>query len=311
MNLKFLGAVSLIGLLLTSCLKDEGYEDGEYGLGEIEGKALITIPFAKNAQNAVALELKDEMQEIELFSANYDFVNPAPEDITITLEKNDALVPAGFVVLPPSVYTITSYDVVIPKGQRLSSVLKMKLNTVTLDPNSAYAIGFSIKSVSKSGVIIASNLRNVLFTITLKNKYDGVYTVNGPLVDAANASITQWPNWTAHLVTTGPSSVVVVDMSYTGFEAHPIKAAGASSYYGTFGMEFHFDPATDKIIRVTSPYEPAANTRYAEIDPSGLNFWDPATKNIQVKYFMFQPSVIASGPRVRFDETYTYVGPRP
>ena len=310
-NLKFLGALSLISVLMISCLKDKGFEDGEYGLGEIEGKELITIPFAKNAENAVALELKDEMQEVDLFSANYDFESPAPQDITVTLERNDALIPTGFLLLPSSVYTIPTYDVVIPKGQRLSSVLKMRINTVTLDPAEAYAIGFSIKSVSKSGVTIASNLRNVLFTISLKNKYDGVYTVNGPLVDVANASITQWPNWTAHLVTTGPSSCVVVDMTYTGFEAHPIKAAGASSYYGAFGMEFHFDPATDKIIDVTSPYAPAANTRDAEIDPSGLNFWDPATQDIKVKYFMMQPSVVASGPRVTFDETFTYKGPRP
>ena len=309
-NLKFLGALSLISVLMTSCLKDKGYEDGEYGLGEIEGKELITIPFAKNAENAVALELKDEMQVVELFSANYDFASPAPQDITVTLEKNDALIPAGFLQLPANVYTIQTYDLVIPKGQRLSSVLKMNINTGTLDPNEAYAIGFSIKSVSKNGVTIASNLRDVLFTLSLKNKYDGEYTVNGPLVDALNASITQWPNWKAYLVTTGPTSCVVIDMSYTGFEAHPIKSGGASSYYGSFGMEFHFDPATDKVIDVTSPYAPAANTRDAEIDPSGLNFWDPATRNIKVKYFMMQPSLIA-GPRVTFDETFTYVGPRP
>jgi hypothetical protein len=151
----------------------------------------------------------------------------------------------------------------------------------------------------------------VLFTISLKNKYDGEYTVNGPLVDAANAAITQWPNWKAYLVTTGPTSCMVFDLTYTGFEAHPIKSGGASSYYGSFGMEFHFDPVTNKIIDVTSPYEPAANTRYAEVDPSGLNVWDPVTHNIKVKYFMFQPSVVASGPRVSFDETLTYVGPRP
>jgi hypothetical protein len=56
--------------------------------------------------------------------------------------------------------------------------------------------------------------------------------------------------------------------------------------------------------------QPASNGRYAQLDPTGVNTWDPVTKTLKVKYFMFQPSVIAVGPRVSFNETFTYVGVR-
>ena len=91
---------------------------------------------------------------------------------------------------------------------------------------------------------------------------------------------------------------------------HQILSGPDWSYYGSFGMEFTFDPNTDQVVSVTNPYgQPSGNGRSAALDPSGTNLWDASTKNLSVKYWMDQPSVITPH-RVSFDELYTYKGPR-
>jgi hypothetical protein len=49
-----------------------------------------------------------------------------------------------------------------------------------------------------------------------------------------------------------------------------------------------------------------------KIDPSGANKYDAATKTIQFKYWMIQPSLVPTPPNIRvfFDEKWTYKGAR-
>ncbi|MEY3436590.1 MAG: hypothetical protein RL335_1046 [Bacteroidota bacterium] len=305
--------IALAMLSLTSCLKDEGFENGTYGLNGIGG-SFVSVPASASNPVALSLESASGDQDMTLFTVNYESAEKAPEDIKVTLAKDDAAAGtlAGATLVPASVLTFSAGEpsVTVAKGTRVSSAFKCKINTSTLDPNKAYALAFTIKSVSKSGVGIPSNLKTVIYKIALKNKWDGVYTVTGPVTDVANATITQWNGWTAYLETTGPNTCAVRDMSYTGDIFHPIKAGGASSYYGAFGMIVTFDNATNKVTKVESPYVPAANTRYAEI-AAGFDSNGTPKKSIRVKYYMFQPSVVPlPSPRVTFDETWTYVKPR-
>jgi hypothetical protein len=251
-----------------------------------------------------------------LFQANYENVNKAPEDIVVNFTPDAAAVAAvaGLNALPAGTvtYASASPSVTIAKGTRVSPAFTCQINTGSLDPTKAYGLAFTISSVSKTGVSIPKNLKTVIYKIALKNKYDGVYKVTGPMTDAASASLTQYmPSWTAYLETTGPNSVAVRDMTATGGIFHPIMSGGAPSYYGSFGMVVTFNSATNIATDMVSPYEPAGNTRTARLDPNFTSSWDPTTKNIRIKYFMFQPSLgYANTPRVVFDETWTYQGPR-
>lgn len=301
-------------LSLTSCLKDKGFEEGTYGMTGFESGSFVSAPAASKNPNAMALESKTGNQPLNLFTVNYENVDKAPEDIKVTFVKDDAAITAlgGLTLLPASVLTFGSGapEVTIPKGARVSPAFQCQINTGILDPLKSYGLAFTISSVSKSGVNIPSNMKTVIYKITLKNKWDGVYTVTGPVTDAAVPTITQWDGWTANLETTGPNTCAVRDMSYTGDIYHPIKNSGSSSYYGTFGMIITFDPATDKVTKVESPYVPAANTRYAEV-AAGFNSFGVAKKSIRVKYYMFQPNTVAlPNARTTFDETWTYVKSR-
>jgi hypothetical protein len=90
-------------------------------------------------------------------------------------------------------------------------------------------------------------------------------------------------------------------------------AADAISYYGSFGLILTFDPLTNKVASVTNYYgQPAGNSRYAQLDASGANVYDPGTKTVTIKYNMCQPSVVTVAPFIRttWDEVWTYKGAR-
>jgi hypothetical protein len=315
LNKNWMMLIAAISVLLPSCLKDKDNEDRLNGPQNTEGQEWVSIPKGtKSTGNVLAIEAKSEPQDVNLFQVSYDFVTPAPSDFTTTLAVNNALVTdPNAIVLPTNAYTVPALDVAFTKGNRLSSMFKIVLNTDLLpDPTAVYGVGFTISSVSKAGVQIPSNLKNVLFYFTVKNKYDGEYEVTGTMVDAARADLTGYFPMKYHLITAGAKVVDGFDPVIWEDYFIPIRAGTALSGYGAFCPIFTFD-ANDKIVTVTNIYgQPAGNGRYAQVDPSGVNSWDPATKTIKVKFFMFQPAAVPlPDPRVRFDWTMTYKGPRP
>ena len=124
-----------LSFAFTSCLKDEGYDNGTYGaVRNTEGKEFVTIPVAAKNPNSLGLESKSGAQNIDLFAASYDYVNPAPEDITATVTLNNDLVTKAdptVTILPASTYTLPSNSITIPKGSRVSGQFVLSLNTST------------------------------------------------------------------------------------------------------------------------------------------------------------------------------------
>jgi Domain of unknown function (DUF1735) len=215
-------------------------------------------------------------------------------------------------------------------------------NATLLNPSSLYGLGFTITSVSADGKI--SYQKSVVVEIGAKNSWDGVYAVTGPMTDVAVPTLTQFNDptwdvfeannggaWQLRLVTTGAAECEAYDWTYTGWVAHPILSAGAVSGYGGFGLVVRFDPTTNTVASVHNwygdptrgpsnsfgnpatgsgaPNYAASNTRRAVLDPTGQNAVQ-GNKDILIKYLMIQPSVVPSGPRTTFDETWKYIGPR-
>ena len=218
-------------------------------------------------------------------------------------------------------------------------------NATLFNPSSLYGLGFTILTADANGKI--STQKSVVVEIGAKNNYDGIYAVTGPMVDLTNATLIQWNDpaypdpfplanggaWEAHLVTSGAATVYVLDNTIWGCSGHPIKSAGANSGWGSFGTVVDFNPATNTVSDIHNyygdpsyggatalgnpqagsgaPLYSAANTRRAILDPSGVNAVQ-GNKDILIKYFMVQPSVVPAPPSVRvtFDEKWKYIGPR-
>ena len=271
---------------LSSCLKDEGFENGTYGMGGFAGGTFIAVPAASSSPFSIALESKSGNQPLELFSVNYENVDKAPEDITVTFAKDDAAVTAvgGLTLLPASVLTFTSANptVVIKQGTRVSPNFVCQINTGTLDPTKNYGMAFTISSVSKSGVAIAKNLKTVVYKIALKNQWDGIYTVVSGLVtrynspgvpanDALSGSLAG--NSDVYLITSGVSEVDIPASGNGSF-----RWSGNGGIGGIDGLRMAINPATNLVTWSCSGN--ATLTNWA----GKVNNYVPATKTFTLNF---------------------------
>jgi len=311
--------VIITSFLFSSCLKDKGVEDGEYQLVSgpgTEGSEYVSIPLASKRPNTLGLESKTGFQTVDLFKASYDYKDVAGSDITVVMERNDALVTATdptVELIPASVVQVPSLNLVIPAGKRVSDdFFKIDLNTGTLDPNKKYGIGFTLTSVSKPGVAIPANLKNVVFVFSLKNKYDGIYSARIRMDHPSDRSA-DWLRtpytypYEIYLVTTGPNSVEWVNTAFGTEGYHPLMTPGVSGF-GATRPGHVFDPATDALISTSNVFPNPANGRAFINNPAVTDSrFDPATKTVYAAFMMTQPGF---QPMPLFD-TLTFLRARP
>lgn len=315
-----LPAIFLLGL--SSCLKQ-----GNMNIDVSKGPKNI-IEFANTGDNIAGTSSTYPEFHIDLgslangasttFNVNvsYSGADVAPQDITINLSLDQTALDTyntqngtSYVIPPSDVYSLPA-SVVIKKGDHMGQTQVTINNSANFDFNASYALPVQIASASTGS--ISSNFGKAIYSFGLRNIYDGHYTVTptSPMVDAANPGLTGNYPMDVYLVTTGANSVVLIDNAI-GVASHSILNGGSVSYYGSFAPVFNFDPSgSGTVVSVTNYYgQPAGNGRSAQIDPSGINKRDPAKMNMDVKYWMNQPAVVAPH-RVSFDEHFTYVGPR-
>jgi len=305
-------------LATTSCEKEEVKDAGGQTFVKIlgGGEEPVVLPLDVNPpleEILIADLRKDTKTETDLNTAT-----------TITITNTQAFLDAyntahgtTYELLPAAAYKITAKSGVTVTGNtwtinlapgEFAREISISLDKSQMDLSLSYAFGLKITQTSVGTVSLGtgSSIVNVL----VKNKYDGEYDVTGTMTDVGVSTITGDLPMTYHLITTGERSVIGWSTKYEDYFVD-ILSAGAGSVYGSFCPEFLFD-ANNNIIAVTNAYgQPAGNGRYAQLDPSGINKWDPATGNIDVKFFMFQPSVVPlPNPRTSFNWHMDYSGPR-
>lgn len=294
LNKAYLTLTALVAFLLSSCLKDEGFEEGRYGTinTNTEGQRFISIPLGAFTANPIGVESKAGAQPVSLFPVSFDFKEPASSDITATVQVNNDLVKAAdstAVLLPASSYTVSSTNLVVKAGQRISEPLTINLNTSQLDPSKKYGIGFTLTSVSDPSINMPANLKNVVFVFTIKNKYDGVYRFKGTYSHPADrpAEWTRTPftySYDVELRTTGPNTVSFFNTAFgSGFL--PLQTPAVSGFGGT-ALDIVFDE-NDNVISVNNP-APDARNRQFQLIPGGNSRYDEATKTLYLKMAMTQ-----------------------
>ena len=303
-------------LAILSCNKPAAFFNTD--TGDQNRKAVVKI---KDGGDILVIAL-DAVPTIETFllieiSRDPNSETDLNQPLTVKLKKDPALITAyntangtSYVELPAGVFTLSDdpTNLTFAPGETTKQI-SITLNKTTLDLSNQYALGYSFVEVGSGGVVSAT-ANFGLYGIIIKNKYDGHYEVTGTMVDYSNAALTGDYPFECDLETTGPNSVIMYN--YTGAFVgyfHPILSAGASSAYGSFVPEFFFN-ATDNVSQVVNAYgQPSGNGRSGQLDPSGINKWNPATKDIDVKYWMNQPSVIVPY-RTSFTEHFKYLRPR-
>lgn len=311
-------------LLLTSCLKDKGFENGTYGINDPDNSpAGVGFPRAASAKYTVGVELSSDPQSVDgVVYVNLESGSPAPTDITVTFQLNDGLRTAynlanntNILPLDPSLFNV-GLSVTIPAGARNAQIPLNFPNTSTLDPNESYGIGISITSVT-NGYVIASNLDDLFLEISVKNKYDGLYDLRGYHNRGADGTS---PNYTfpfhteVEMHTTGPNSVAMF-WPDGGDYGQPIGVGvGAVNWYGpAISPNFVFDPATDICINVllmpaaAAPLAMVTNDITTDANPNGpiVNRFEAGPPKKMWLTYQYSNNNLR-----RFYDTLTFIRPR-
>jgi hypothetical protein len=332
---KHLIVLAFVALAFSACDK----ADTVTPLGD-QGTTLVKIIGAGSPANVVKkpVDFLPTPTKLLVVQLRRDIPNETElnKTMVVTVKDDTAAVTAigaGYVQLPTAWYTLQTsgvktggqggtFSFTFLPGEYSKEIYVTIPNATLFNPSSLYGLGFTITTADAGSKI--STEKSVVIEIGAKNEYDGVYAVTGPMVDLTGSPFTQWNNpaiagfpaanggaWELHLITTGATQCVMYDNTIWGDIFHPMLNAGANSGFGTFALLVNFNPATKAVSSVTNYYAPAPNTRQAVLDPSGVNAIQ-GNKDILIKYFMLQPSVVPAPPNVRitFDEKWKYIGSR-
>ncbi|MDR3653788.1 MAG: hypothetical protein P4L34_12575 [Paludibacter sp.] len=313
-------------LSMTACLTDSEYDNNQIGINPTNNKNYVEVHITSdNNTNIISRAYPTIGRDttITKFIAINLTSGAATSDVTITYKDLnmttgdpeysyvvDSLVNVlGFALADATKMTdLNNGKVVISKGSS-TGYIAVKLNPNNLI-GSSYVFGIRITAVSDSKYTI-SNLTDGVVKFGAANMYDGQYINSGSMIDYANAAFTGAYPLTVNLVTQSANSVGYYDVKVWGDYFHAFMNGSSYSGYGTFAPVFTFN-ADNTVQSVTNYYGqavPPANGRTAQLDPSGINKFDPITKTLYVSYWMNQPAVITPH-RTHFVEVFTYVGPR-
>ena len=283
-------------LILASCKKDKNSNDIEISDVTAGGNVkTFMVDYLPGNQTVTAITLKNQ-------------ASGSAGAVHVKLKIDTAVSAAGAKLIPNNGYTQPTLEYDVPANG--SVAVPLTINRSNLPPSEVYGIGFKIETTS-SGTI-STSAGSIVLKFDLRNKFDGKYRITGTMVDIAAPTLTGYFPQDIALTTTGPNQAVFIPLDL-GIPGVLILSGTSLSYYGSFGPVLNFNSSTNQITSVVNSYgQPAGNTRSAEIDPSGLNVWDPATKNIYVKFYQKQPNTVTTAPHIRvyFNNTLTYLGPR-
>ena len=188
--LKF-ALVACVGLTLSSCLKDEDFDEDKVGLNpaSIIDKPIIEIVnggLGNFSKHVLSVDL-GKAQDTNRFKVSYNYKGlTAPEDINVAFAYNAAALAsynAGstaiqFEKLPDSTFSLPKNSVTIKKGQKISDAVDLIIFTAKVDPSKIYLLPISITSTSIGNSSISGNNAIIYFHI-IGNALAGKYTVTG------------------------------------------------------------------------------------------------------------------------------------
>lgn len=325
---KTLGLAFMAGALFSSCLKDDsltldtGKSNNVTEFGN-NGSPLDLPKDGAPVRYGIDLgTLKDGQSSTFHILVGYAGSKLAPENMTVTVDLDNSLLTtyndvhsvdgADFEIPPMELFGANfPVTITIPKGKQFGELeVPFKLDASKWDFDADYALPLKITKTSVG--IVSGNFGTALYSLNIRNIFDGQFKVTGTFVDQTNGNFVAAYPKTINLMTLGASSNGYYDVGLNGGTfGYRFLNGSAGTYYGSFAPVFNFDNDGNVISVVNYFGQPSGNGRSAQLDPSGVNkmTFDAAgkPKELKVSYFMLQPG---STVRSKFNETFTYIGPR-
>jgi hypothetical protein len=276
----FISTCILTTAILFSCKKSK-----DYGTTVISNPG-ITFPQSKNlpggflADDSIsvtsalnALSTPQTLSDI-VIALESDFVSTS--DIKVKLQLKPSIVPvtAGLSSFPATANLSFPSEVTIPAGQRFIYLPITCGNASVLSLTASYGLGLTMTSVTTGNAQIAANRKDIVITYSVKNSYDGKYSIKGFTLRAGDPILTgNFSNATDVLITTGPTSVSMGKLLPWGNSNDPNTVV---SSIAIGNQTFSVDAATNAITwggaggssllpGYPSRYEPSTRTFYIGI----------------------------------------------
>jgi len=280
-TLKKIAILSIAIFSVTSCTKTEvKYESTR--------PTIVKTPDADLEINVVARDVLPSIEEFELLTIERSVTRPS--DLTASLNfkvaKKSALISdyntahsASFIELPAAAYTLSEdlNNLVFNTGEFIKKI-KIRIDKSQLNLSNQYALGFTISEVGTGANI--SSLKNALFSIGIKNQYDGKYILKGGFYHP-----TQSPGYDPFTVnvemhTSGPNSIKMYVPDFGGYY-HPGLFAGVLNAFGAQEPGYTINTTTNAVT-VQNAFSGA--TTFYMMAPGYNSRYDPATKTIFARF---------------------------
>ena len=282
---------SVMALMLTSCLKDKGFDNQTYGINDPDtqppgvGFPLGTKPQGFGLNVSAANQAVNGLVYVNLLSGV-----PASSDVKINLTNTTTTAVAAYntangltgtgavLALPTALYNV-ALSLTIPSGSRNVQVPINVTSTTSLDATRTYAVGFNLTSVD-GGYKIADNMKNLFILFNIKNRLDGRYEIKGTALRFGDAALT------------GDVGTYEVDLETFGANAVQWKI-GSAVYWGSqasqlpggFEPLITVNPTNNLITSISSASGIYMTTPVVRTDIIGsTQRYDPATKTLHFEF---------------------------
>ncbi|MGJ1436492.1 DUF1735 domain-containing protein [Sphingobacterium siyangense] len=302
-------SVLLLPFMFTSCLKDDAII-GPDAAGNVENiiefKNFVAPSSGTSSKYPLYIQAFDMVPTTDFaIPVQIAGVYNPKADVKVTLELDNSIITAynaqngsKYQPLQTANYTVSTYEVTIPKGQKIGN-LNIKFFPEKFDFKESYALGLKIKSVSEG--TISGNFGAIVLGVVPKNLYDGVYTVEKGLVqrytggalnigDALNGSLAGNPKVT--LKSIDGNTVEITNMRWAG---------GTSGIAGIDNLRATINPATNEVTMFALGAPTLRNIA------GKVNKYDPATKTFTLNFDWAQ----TTNKREILDLQIKFDSPRP
>lgn len=294
---------------LSSCLKDDKeviQADNSPSVVEFRNPVAIGSP------SGAIYPMFPKSFGLDAATVNYSLTiaytgaTPAPQDIPLTIDINDAAVTAyntqqssTLTIMPTTLYTLNNATATIAKGTFFTTI-SFTFKPQSFDFTKTYGLAVRIKSAT--GATISSNFGTIILAIGAKNKYDGVYKVTGSLTDANGVYRGFYPT-EVEFRTIDAQTVNVYNRDFGG-NYYIFNRISDDAYLNGGSLRFKFDTSTDKLITITNQAGGAFQGG-AVLDATGntMSFTGTTPVSLNAKWK-------AGAGRYTVDETYKYSGAR-
>lgn len=258
-------SISLL-ILFSSCLKDKGFDNGEYGIQPTINKG-VSLPQSLGGSFTAYVPVSNQPQVIDGPNFTLESQGAQSNDVNVTfalkpslIDDYQATLPAfdpNVVLLPSDQYTV-NLNAKVPAGQLLNTLKVTILNPNNLSYDKTYCIGFQLVSAD-NGFQVASNMKEVLVLIKVKNQYDGDYVANGYFYHPSL-----------------PRAIENLDKALVTVDAYTVAAdlgdLGSSGYYANFRV----DPISG-VLGITAGFPANIQIFDTELPPMYTAQWPSAS----------------------------------